>query len=453
MSLEDLARVVISTEGPALTQVGFGTLLCAAFEANAIFQAQEYTRTYTDLTGMTGDGFSASGTAYKMVQRAFQQNPRPASVKVGKLTAPATQSVKFGLVDSPANTTLYGFTMQRGAVSVDIAYTSDSSATLAEIVTGLAAAVEASSLGADVAAAASDTNTKCNIVEGTPGTLSYYSNWTSNLTYADVTADPGTTYGAQITAIRLADADWYGLAIDHNCLNLIKSAQAVVETLDALGGYNVSDSDAYDSGTSTDAGKAMMALSYGRVLTGFDLDDTGGYMGVAMLAERFPHDPGSDGAGGTFHGKTLVGVTPDALTSTQKTNLRAKNYVVYITTAGRNHTLDGKVAGGEFADVVRGLDWFRIRTEERIAAAILDNDKIPYTDRGISIILGIVRAMGRTAEGVELFVPGSFSASAPALADTSSNDRASRKLTGIKFSAQLAGAIHLVDPVSGVVTH
>ncbi len=46
MALTDLARVVISTEGPALTQVGFGTLLCAA-AFTGIFGTNERVRTYT----------------------------------------------------------------------------------------------------------------------------------------------------------------------------------------------------------------------------------------------------------------------------------------------------------------------------------------------------------------------------------------------------------------------
>lgn len=448
MSLSDFANVVISTSGPALSQVGFGTLLCAGYHTH--WGANERTRTYTDLTGMVTDGFAVSDPLYKMVQRAFQQSPRPTSVKVGKCKLPATQTVKFGLVGAAENSTIYGFTMTRGAVSVDITYTSDSSALASEIVAGLAAAVEASTLAAAVAVTSADANTTCQIVEGTPGTITYYSNWTPNLTFSDVTTDPGIA--ADLAAIRAYDTDWYGLAVDHNCKAIVVAASAYVETLDAMFGANVSDSAAFDSASTTDTGYVLKALTTARTILGFDLNDTEGYMGVAMLAERFPHDPGQDGAGGTFHAKTLAGVSSDTLTPTQKANLRTKNYVVYITTANRAHTLDGKVAGGEFADKIRFLDWFRIRTEENIATATLNNDKIPYTDRGISVILAEVLAMGRTAELVEGFTPGTFVATAPANSAVSTADRNARKLTGIKFSAQLAGAIHLVDPVSGVVT-
>lgn len=455
MSLKDLANVVISTDGPALTQVGFGTVLCAAYAANAIFGAQEYTRTYNDLATAVADGFvsnsAVTAPVYRMLQRAFAQEPRPTSVKVGKLALPPTQTVKFSLVGAAENTTVYSFTMTRGIVDAVITYTSDGSATIAEIVAGLAAAVEASAFAANVAATSADTNTSCQIVEGTPGTQTFYSNWTSNLKFADVTVDPGIA--TDLATLSNHDDDWYFLGIDHNCKLISKAAADYVETLE-VGMFftNVSDSDAYNSAITTDLGYVLKAASQGRTVVCFDLDTTAGYMGVAAAAERAPHDPGQDGAGGTFHGKTLSGVSADALSPTQKANLRTKNYMVYITTASRNHTLDGKTPGGVFADIVRGRDWFKVRTEERIAAAILDNEKIPYTDRGISVIKSCVDAQGLQAEAVELFVPGSFSSSAPSRAQTSSTDRGLRKLTGIKFTAEFAGAIHLVDPVSGTVT-
>ncbi len=452
MALKDLANVVISTEGPALSQVGFGTLLCATCEADSVFDAETYTESYTELAEAVTAGFAADGPTYRMLQRAFSQDPRPTLVKVGKLETPWTQVVKFKLAGAAANTTIYGFTMVRGAVEVDITYTSDGSALISEIVAGLAAAVEASAFAGNVAAiGTADTNTACQITGNVAGEITYYKNWTANLTFEDTTANPGIA--TDLATIRDHDSDWYGLAIDLNANAIAQAASGYIETLDAMFFTNSSDSKAYDSGVTADLGKALMTLSTGRTVVGFDLDDTSGYMGVAMAAERFPFDPGQDGAGGTFHGKTLSGVTADALTPTQKINLRAKNYVVYITTASRNHTLDGKVSGGEFADVGRGLDWFKIRTEERIAAAILDNQKIPYTDRGISIIKSCLDAQGLQAEAVELFNPGSFSSSAPARSATSSVDRAARKLTGLKFTASLAGAIHLVDPVSGSVTH
>lgn len=443
MALTDLARVVISTEGPALTQVGFGTLLCAAY-FTGIFTTNERVRTYTSPAAAVSDGFATTTPVYKMLSRAFAQDPRPASVKVGKRLLPQTQVVKFG-VGTLQNSTLYGFTMTRNGVAVDVTFTSDSSALATEIAAGLVAAAEASALGGNIVAVTSDAGAKAQITS-TAGEIVYYSNWTPNLTFADVTPDPGIA--TDLAEIRVKDGDWYGLALDHECLAISKQASIWAETQDMLYCPSISDTDAMDSGVSTDLGAALKLTSTGRTLVSFDLDDTGGYQGVAAFAERAPYDPGQASAGGTFHGKTLAGVTADALTDTQKANLRAKNYMVYISTASRGHTLDGKVAGGEFADVVRGLDWFRLRSEEAIASVILNAQKVPYNDRGISMIKTTLDGIGAQAEANELFINGTYSSTAPKSSAVLSADRRARKLTGLAAQAQLAGAIHLVDPVT-----
>ncbi len=446
MALTDLARVVISTEGPALTQVGFGTLLCAAY-FTGIFGANERVRTYTGLTAAVSDGFAATTPVYKMLSRAFAQDPRPSAVKVGKRLLPQTQAVKFG-VGILQNSTLYGFTMARNGVAVDVTFTSDGTALATEIAAGLVAAAEASALGASIVAVTADAGATCSITS-TAGDVVYYSNWTPNLTFADLTPDPGIA--TDLAAIRVADGDWYGLALDHDCLAISKQASVFIETQDAMYFPNVSDSDAMNSGVSTDLGAFLKGTATARTVVSFDLNDTGGYMGLAAFAERAPYDPGQPGAGGTFHGKTLAGVTSDNLTDTQKANLRAKNYMTYITTAGRGHTLDGKVAGGEFADVVRGLDWFRLRSEEALASVILNAQKVPFNDRGISMLKTTLDGIGAQAEANELFTNGTYSSTAPKASAVLTADRRARKLTGLAATAQLAGAIHLVDPVNILV--
>lgn len=449
MSLSDFAQVVISSEGAALTQVGFGTLLCAAFHTHYT----DLTREYTSTTQLATDGFATTEPGYVMVQRAFQQKPRPQSVKLGRLAHPATQVVKFGLDSRGAlSLTVYGFTMIRGAVTAQISYTSDGTATIAEIVAGLAAAVEASTIGGSVAAISADTNTTCQITEGTPGNQTFYSAFLGNLTFSDTTADPGMA--SDLNAIENADADWYGLGIDTQSKATIEATAAWCESEGlVIFACNTTDSAVYDNTSTTDVAAQMQALSYARTILYFSLQDTGAYSGVAGFAERSTHDPGQKLAGGTWHAKTLTGVAADGLTPTVKAHLRAKNVVPYITTAGRNHTLDGKCIGGEFMDKIRFLDWFAVRTQERITAAELNNDKIPFDDTGISIMVGEVQAqllLGETAQG---FVTGSTSCTALPLAQTDPADKAARKLTSVSFSAELSGAIHFVGPITGVVTN
>jgi hypothetical protein len=444
MSLEDMANVVLSTEAPAISQVGFGTLALAAYHTHNT----DLSRTYTSLGDMVLDGFTTWEHAYKMAARAFAQKPnRPVSVKVLRLATPWTQVVKWTPV-AAVNSTIYGYTVEYKGVSYDVTYTSDSSATVAEIVTGLASAFEAlaSAISSHATAAASDGTTRSAVTADIAGDVFYVRNWTDNLSFEDVTPDPGVQ--ADLAAIRNVDADWYGLVIGLNANAILQQVDAYVETIVAMLGCNTSDSKAFDSVATTDVGFVLKGLSAGRVIGGFCLKDTSDYTGVAMLAQRFPFDPGAQGAGGTFAFKGLVGVPVSNLTATQKTNLRAKNYVVYETTAGVNHTLDGKVFGGEFADVVRLLDWYRIRSEEGIVQTLLNNDKVPFDDHGISQIYSALSAVQLQGEANGGFVKGASILTVPARSAVPSADRAARKLTGIAGSVTLAGAVHLVSPIS-----
>lgn len=443
MSLDQIANVVISTQGPALTQVGFGTLALACFHTHNT----DLSRTYTSLADLVADGFLTYEPAYRMLARAFAQNPRPTNAKILRLKTAWTQHVKF-TPSVIANATVYALNMSYLGVDYPISYTSDSSATLAEIVAGLAAAIEAapSPLPAAVVATAGGGSTLTDILNGTAGAMIYYSAWTDNLLFQDLTPDPGI--GADLAAIRNVDADWYGLCVDLNSIAILEAADTFAETLPVQLGASYVDSIAYDPASTADLGYVLKAASAGRILCPFPNKDTASYAGVAALAERFPHDPGSAGAGGTYALKTYVGVLPGNWSATQIAALRAKNYIVYVVTAGRSHTLDGKVLGGEYADVVRGLDWYRIRSEERVASLLLNNDKVPFTDRGITQVYSELRAQQMDAEKVELFVPGSSVLQAPLRAAVNPTDRANRKLTGFTGSATLAGAIHLVDPIS-----
>lgn len=445
MALKDLANVVLTTSGPALTQVGFGTLLCAAYHTH-FTGPTDLVRVYTSTDAMVSDGFNTYDPAFIMVQRAFQQNPRPTMVKLGRCQLPWSQVVKF-TPGTVANNTVYAFTASYKGVDYLVSYTSDGTALASEIVTGLAAAFTALSAAiSGHATATGASNTFCQISTTTAGDMIYYKDWTDNLQFLNATTNPGIA--TDLATLRNNDGDWYGLAVDMQSEAILAAADGWAETQTVLMGCDTHDDGAYDNTVTTDIGAVLKAASAGRCIGGFCKKDTSQYMGVAMLAERFPHDPGSAGAGGTFHGKTLVGITAYALSDTQKANLRNKNYVVYTVTAGRNHTLDGKVFGGEFADAVRGLDWFTARTQERIATLILNNDKVPYTDRGISLVGGEIKNQMLDGENVELFVPGSSVLSLPTRASVNPTDRANRKLTGITGSVTLAGAIHLVDPIN-----
>jgi hypothetical protein len=189
----------------------------------------------------------------------------------------------------------------------------------------------------------------------------------------------------------------------------------------------------------TDIGYVAKTAAYGR--TGVFFNRAGGNLSnidAAILGSRLTADPGSD----TWAFKTLPGIPADSLTDTEIAALQGKRVSFYTTAADVNFTNGGQVAGGEWIDVVRGLDWLRSELQIAQFALALNRAKIPFTDVGIAMVVGVIKSVFKRAEKVGLFAPNSTDVSAPAAADVSTADKAARHLPDVVGSGVLAGAIH-----------
>jgi hypothetical protein len=434
MSLSDFATIAITGSGPALTRVGFGTALLLAYFTE---WTDALTHTYepdTALDTLIEEGFDEGSPVYKMMAAFCAQDPKPSQVKVGRLTSPLTQIQEF--TPAVANETTYTVTVYREDTEEEViaSYTSDVDATAAEICTGLAADITGNIT--DITAANASGVLRLTMAAGK---VCYVKDWSSNLSLIETTAN--ASLATQIAAIRDEDDDWYALAYElHGKAPQVAIAD-YIETLNKIFLCQTSEDRAYGSGSNDDIGEDLQAATQGRTSCTFVLQDTGDYRAVGQLGERLQSDPGSD----TWAFKTIVGSPFDALTPTQKTNLRAKNYTTYIRTAGANHTLDGKVAGGEWLDVVRFLDWFKIRGQERIVSLQLANPKVAYTQDGINSVEGEIRAQIKEGQDVGgISKDTAPSVTAPKIANVPTADKQARELNNVRFGFDLAGAIHLV---------
>lgn len=117
------------------TAQGFGVMLLLAF--TTAFAAR--TKDYGSLTEITADGFVPEDAVYQMASAAFAQDPAPSQVIVGRRATAFTQVVDIGTPSSPANSTAYSITVD----GLTASYTTDGTATRAELCTGLAAAINA----------------------------------------------------------------------------------------------------------------------------------------------------------------------------------------------------------------------------------------------------------------------------------------------------------------------
>ena len=97
----------------------------------------------------------------------------------------------------------------------------------------------------------------------------------------------------------------------------------------------------------------------------------------------------------------------------------------------------------------RSQDWLQARIGEGILLRLLNEPKVPYTDKGAGVIRGEIVKVLQEAINFGMLGPlldvddgAFFDITIPKVAAQSANDRTARNFPGIIVTAQLAGAIH-----------
>ena len=181
-------------------------------------------------------------------------------------------------------------------------------------------------------------------------------------------------------------------------------------------------------------------------------------MAVAAAVKAMNYHAGQE----TWALMPLATVSPAKLTSTFIKKLEAANFNYVITVASKNITQGGKTGGGEWIDVIRFRDWLQNDMQVRVVNLLIVNPKIPYTDNGIGLVENQMLASLKDGQKYGGIAPTEYDAdgnaipgyttSVPLAADLTSVQKASRILKDCKFSARIAGAIHVVE-IKGCLTY
>ena len=125
---------------------------------------------------------------------------------------------------------------------------------------------------------------------------------------------------------------------------------------------------------------------------------------------------------------------------------RAKNVAVYIPRGGLNGVHNPTQADGTFDDIIRDLDYAASDLQVSVYNLMINNAKIPFTTKGFSLIESAIRASVLRSVNLGIFADDTAPiVLMPKVTDISANDRALRRLTGIKVIVRMAGAIHFVS--------
>ena len=176
------------------------------------------------------------------------------------------------------------------------------------------------------------------------------------------------------------------------------------------------------------------------------------------MARCFAIEPGGE----TWANKKLAAVTADGLNDGQYQAITNKNGNTFERFRNVSITQNGKVAAGEYIDVIRFRDWLQEEITVNVFNALINRDKIPYTDEGIAVVEAQIRKalqLGVRRGGIapdEYDENGNtnlgYTVEVPLAASISANQKASRVLNDVKFTARLAGAIHIVK-ITGSLTY
>lgn len=129
-----------------------------------------------------------------------------------------------------------------------------------------------------------------------------------------------------------------------------------------------------------------------------------------------------------------------------------------VKKAGDIVTSEGKVAKGEYIDVIDSRDWIIYYVGYEGQKVLNLSDKVPYTTAGITQLENAVLGVLKTAFTNGMIAPtdddeevGNYSTSFASKADMSDSDISNRRYTGGNFTFELAGAIHEAE-INGEIT-
>lgn len=425
--LSDIVVVNITAQTNIIDTASFNIPMVMASFTNF----SERTRVYTT-TDEVADDFPSTSNVYKMVSQLFSQDLKVPQVVVGRRQVDEVD----GSIATVANTTVYTVTIN----GTDYTYTSDANATAIEIVAGLDTAVGALS-GINFT---DNLDGTFSVAVATPGT-----DWSitasSNISLVNVT--PTETWTDAIAAIEDENNDWYALTCESHVKADILEVAAAIQAREKIYGTSSSDADLLTTAI-TDVGTALSDLNYDRTFIVYSATANTEFPECAWIGSQLPEVPGSN----DWDLKSVSGVTVSSLSSTQKTNLRAKEVNFYTRKSGVEIFQDGDMSSGTPIDETIFIDWLTARLQESVFFRLVNSKKIPMTRAGATIIENEIRSV--MSEGVR----NGGIADAPAYTVISPDplaippaQRAQRIMGDFVISFRLAGSVRKVV-ITGTAT-
>jgi hypothetical protein len=397
----------------------------------------------TALADLVADGIAATTQIYKSVRSLAQASPKPSKVVVGRLVTSYDQLTELTVQATVTVGDVYSFNLRSPAgVVTAISYTAITADTPTLVATAVAALIDAVTGITSTSAVA----VISNVADNSDETWQFEGLDPAQFHFEDTTVD--TSLATEIGEIEALYTDWYGLILaDAPSSARLVAVAAYVETTEKMFGAVSHDHENLVTSSTTSVGYALSQADYFRTYTLYS-NDQNSHGAARWMSGSFAELSGSI----TWAYKSLSGTTVDTISASQETALKAINVNFYITIAGLAVTQTGKMASGEWIDAIRGRDWFVTQIREGVFGLLANTKKVPYTDGGVALVTKEVSAaQGKGIARTFLTDDPAPFVTAPLVADVDDADKIARVLPDIYFEQTLAGAIHIVDPISGVL--
>jgi len=261
-------------------------------------------------------------------------------------------------------------------------------------------------------------------------------------------------------AISIANDSAYFVTSSMKDLVSIEALATAVNAQDKQYWFTVSDQEVLgtlsDPVASGDILGAVKSNSQDRVVGGYSQTAVTAFPELAAIAFRATFPAGSI----TFSNSKTSGVPAAAnttdtalLTLTQKQNLLDKNSYFWDTQGGLTFVnSDVKTMSGERPENIRGRDNMVVDIKAAVSELLINQPtgKIPYNNQGVAMIVSVVDDVLQTyvQRG---FIEANYKIEFPDTRLIAAGIKASQKLDGITFTAQLTGAITMVDSIRGTL--
>ena len=253
-----------------------------------------------------------------------------------------------------------------------------------------------------------------------------------------------------LQAVHDAYPNWFGFCASTRTASDIETLSAKAEVLERA--YFAQTSDAnVKSGSAGNAFENISSASRQYTVLIWHHSDSE-FIDAGLLGKFFGTPPDSKAA--VLHHLQVANVTANDsyLTDTEVGNIQGNNGNIYMSLYGEPVLYPGKNAKGDHFDELVAAKWTEWTVKENLANALIAaanrGERIPFTDRGLQALGGVVEAV--MLKGVSIGHFRDYQVTVPLLSEISEADRRDRlvRLEAVGYFANAVGSVSLTAYLS-----